>query len=318
MRASCCSRRWRWSRASPASAPGQPPRGRLPAAGADGPRPRSLTWATNLDALGRGSQVAPRDGYLLVRSPQRPDFWWGNLLIFQRPPRRGEREHWEQLFEREFAGDPEVRHRTFAWDTTDGDPGAAFEEFAAHGYDLERTVGLLASVEELRPHARENRAVSVRRLDPRRGREQELWQGALAVSIAEHVGGVSREARRRHRQARLDELRERFLECGGGWYVATEPSAGKVVAACGLIRAGERLSIQDVDTLASYRRRGICSRLLVEAVHELAAREGAPSYVLIGADPDYHAIGIYESLGFRPRERCAGVCRVPDELAAGG
>jgi hypothetical protein len=37
---------------------------------------------------------------------------------------------------------------------------------------------------------------------------------------------------------------------------------------------------------------------------------------VIAADADYHALGIYESLGFRRVEQVAGVCRWPGRIAA--
>ena len=34
-------------------------------------------------------------------------------------------------------------------------------------------------------------------------------------------------------------------------------------------------------------------------------------HFVIAADPDYHAIGIYESVGFKPRERVVGAMLKP-------
>lgn len=246
-----------------------------------------------------------------MRSPRRPDHWWGNLLLFDAPPGEGDGKRWERLFEAEFASQPRVAHRTFAWDTADGRLGAAAEEFVARGYDLERLVGLVATLAQLRPHPRENRAVSVARLDPRPGRDEELWRQVLEVGLAGRDPRISVHSLRAHRSARLSEQRALFRARGGGWYVALDPADGAVVGSAGLIRGVERITIQDVDTVASHRRKGICSRLLVEAVNDLATREGAPSRVVISADPDYHALALYESLGFVARERCAGVCRIP-------
>jgi ribosomal protein S18 acetylase RimI-like enzyme len=73
---------------------------------------------------------------------------------------------------------------------------------------------------------------------------------------------------------------------------------------------GGRGRFQVVDTALAYRRRGICSRLVVEAARRSTDRHGAERFV-IAADPDYHALGLYESLGFRRKERVAGVCRWP-------
>ena len=111
--------------------------------------PRSLVRATDLDVLPVDRVVERRDGYLVVRSPSNPTHWWGNLLLFDDPPLAGDASPWERLFEGEFAGEPRVRHRTFAWDRVDGVLGCAREEFIPRGYELEETVGLIATAGNL-------------------------------------------------------------------------------------------------------------------------------------------------------------------------
>ncbi|MGH2891870.1 MAG: hypothetical protein ACRDPM_01190, partial [Solirubrobacteraceae bacterium] len=114
--------------------------------------PRSLVWATNIDVLSPERVVSRRGGYLAVRSPTNPTFWWGNLLVFDDAPGPGDGERWETLFAAEFADQPRVTHRTFAWDRTDDERGAAQGEFVARGYDVELSVGMIAAPEEIHPH----------------------------------------------------------------------------------------------------------------------------------------------------------------------
>ena len=92
--------------------------------------------------------------------------------------------------------------------------------------------------------------------------------------------------------------------------MALDPRGLCVVASCGVVVTSGRGRFQTVDTAAEHRRRGICSRLVVEAGRSAAKHHGAQRLV-IGADPHYHALGLYDSLGFRPVERVAGVMRQP-------
>ena len=85
------------------------------------PTPRSLVLATDIDVLAIDHTVRRRDGYLVVRSPSNPAFWFGNFLVFDDAPGPGDGARWERLFEREFADEPRVRHRTLRWDRTDGE-----------------------------------------------------------------------------------------------------------------------------------------------------------------------------------------------------
>ena len=94
------------------------------------------------------------------------------------------------------------------------------------------------------------------------------------------------------------------------WYVALDPETGAVAGSCGVVVTGGRGRFQVVDTALAYRRRGICSRLVVEAARRSAEDYGAERFVIV-ADADYHALGLYESLGFERREHVFGVCLWP-------
>jgi ribosomal protein S18 acetylase RimI-like enzyme len=274
------------------------------------PTPRSLVLATDIDVLAIDHTVTRRDGYLVVRSPGNPTFWFGNFLVFDDAPGLGDGERWERRFEREFADEPRVRHRTFRWDRTDGEAGAATDEFASRGYDRESLIGLVAEPDTLVAHARANRDVTIRSLDPAAGGPDEpLWAGVIAIQVAGRDSRTSEDEYRDFAGTRQAELRALFVAGRGAWYVALTP-AGEVASACGIVATGDRGRFQAVDTVESYRRRGICSRLVVEAGAHAAAEHALRQLVIV-ADADYHALGLYESLGFRRRERVNSLCRRP-------
>lgn len=270
--------------------------------------PRALVFATEIDVLPSNRVVERRDGYLVVRSPSNPAHYWGNLLIFDEPPAEDDAQRWEQLFEHEFGDEPRVRHQTFGWDRTDGSAGRAHEEFVSRGYDLEETVGLVAETGQLIDHPRANRDIVVRSLDPSPGADAELWDAVVEIQVAGREEGHTEESYRAFTLARLADRRAHFEAGRGAWYVALDPSSGEVAASCGIVVTAGRGRFQVVDTVLAYRRQGICSRLLVEAARHSVDAHGAERFV-IAADADYHALGLYESLGFVRAERVLGVCR---------
>jgi len=272
--------------------------------------PRSLVWATDLDTLPLDRVVERRDGYLLIRSPSNPTYYWGNLLLFDEVPRAGDGARWEELFEREFADEPRVEHRTFAWDKTGGVAGAAQEEFVGRGYDLDESVGLVADAAQVQPHPRENREVAMRPLDPAAGADEELWGAVVDLQVAGRQEGHDEESFRAFARPRLNARRELFRKGRGAWYVAIDPGSGEVAASCGVVVTGGRGRFQVVDTALAFRRRGICSRLVVAAARHSAEAYGAERFVIV-ADVGYHALGLYESLGFQRQEHVVGVCRWP-------
>jgi ribosomal protein S18 acetylase RimI-like enzyme len=284
--------------------------GRDTPAMANQPVPDSLVWATDFDVLSLDHQRQRRDGYLVVRSPHHPDYFFGNLLLFDAPPVEGDAARWERLFEAEFQADARIRHHTFGWDRADGALGHAREEFLPRGYELEERVGLIAEAGQLRAHPRESRDVEVRALEPAEDADAGLWEQVVELQVASRGESFPEEQHRDYAHTRLRDLRALFRAGGGSWYVALDPQGGEVVGSLGIVVTNGRGRFQTVDTAEAHRRRGICSRLVVEAAQRVAERYGAERFV-IAADPGYHALGLYESLGFERAERVAAVFRQP-------
>jgi ribosomal protein S18 acetylase RimI-like enzyme len=145
-------------------------------------------------------------------------------------------------------------------------------------------------------------------LDP--DADSELWDAVVEVQVPSRDEGHGEAEYREFSRARLEGRRALFRAGRGAWYVALDPSTGDVAASLGIVVTDGRGRYQVVDTAERYRRRGIASRLVVEAARHAAATYGADLFV-IAADPDYHALALYESLGFERAERVAGVCRWP-------
>jgi ribosomal protein S18 acetylase RimI-like enzyme len=232
------------------------------------------------------------------------------MLLFDGPPAAGDAVRWESLFQAEFEADSRIRHHTFAWDRVDGALGFAREEFLPRGYGLEETVGLIAAADGVRRHPRENHDVQVMPLRPSEGADADLWDQVLELQVAARGESFSEPQHRDFTRRRLRDLRALFLAGRGAWYVALDPSSREVVGSCGVVVTRGRGRFQNVDTAAAHRRRGVCSRLVVEAAHRAAQQFGAERFV-IAADPGYHALGLYESLGFERTERVAAVFRQP-------
>lgn len=259
---------------------------------------RSLCIATDVDVLPDSAEVADRGEYVVIRTPSNPNFYWGNYVVYPEPPTAGCREQWEADVQREiWAGQPGSTHVAIAWDCIDGAEGAAREEFVAAGYDLDRVVGLTARPHELVAHARACAEADVRALDP--DGDDELWAAVAELQIASRDDGHTEADYRTFTSARMADRRERFRAGDGAWYVALVD--GQVAGSLGIIVTHGRARFQAVDTAAAFRRRGVATRLVYEAAMHAAERREIDHFV-IGAVEDYHALPLYTSLGFVPRE----------------
>src|ERR1700733_2474747 len=66
-----------------------------------------------------GSQVTDRGTYVVIRTPQNPDYWWGNFLLLRSMPERA--DPWLESFAAEFPGS---RHLTLGVDVNDATDAA--------------------------------------------------------------------------------------------------------------------------------------------------------------------------------------------------
>jgi hypothetical protein len=100
---------------------------------------KSLGYRTDLIFPRFDGILIDRGEYLVVRSPLNPTFYWGNFLLFARPPRPGDFDTWRDLFARELGRPPTTRHVALAWDSPEGEQGFV-EPFIHAGFNLERSV----------------------------------------------------------------------------------------------------------------------------------------------------------------------------------
>src|SRR2546421_173419 len=139
--------------------------------------------------------------------------------------------------------------------------------------------------------------------------DAERWAAVVELQVAGREERYEEQGYRQFSLARLAGLRALFASGRGAWYVALDPAAGALAASCGIVVTGGRGRFQLVETALDHRRRGIATRLLVDAADHSAAVHGAERFVIV-TDAAYHALGLYESLGFERKEHVFGVSRL--------
>jgi len=247
-------------------------------------------------------EVLDRGDHVVVCTPENPGFWWGNYLVFPTPPAPGDSSRWRRLFADEIGHHPGVRHEAFAWDPTDGSTGAA-EEFVAEGFELNKSVAQTVTPETLRRPTKWNAEVEVRPV-----REGAEWDAVLAAEIARSPPGHDPEAFAVFLERQWRRYR-RMIEAGlGHWYGAF--LEGELVADMGIFVDAGLGRCQAVGTAKEHRRKGICGTLMHGACGHAFGEQGA-EHVILMADEDYHAAGIYRSVGFRDTERVRDLTRRP-------
>jgi len=260
--------------------------------------PRSLAWRTDLIFPRFDGEILDRGRYLVIRTPSNPTFYWGNFLLFDRPPAPGDDERWPRLFAEEIGAPPRVRHQTFGWDSPEGDAGAA-DAFVARGFRLIHSSVLTASAATPPPHAAVE--ITVRALE-----SQDDWRQATENQIRCREQEHDEAGYRVFKEAEMRRYRTMALAGHGAWFGAF--LEGALVADLGIYHTGNLGRFQTVETHPEYRRHGYAGTLVYQAARHALGQLGLETLVLV-ADADSPAERLYRSVGFLPTEREVGLER---------
>jgi len=240
--------------------------------------------------VAEGSEVTDRGGYLVVRSPGNPGFWWGNFLLLRAWPRDG--DGWLARFAAEF---PQAEHVAIGVDATEAGEGLAAELAA-----LEPETSTVLTCAEVRAPRHVNTEAEVRLLE-----SDQDWRQSVELTLriyGEQSPGDFQRLR--------STVRRRLTQAGrAAWFGAFD--GGRLVAQLGIGDAGDGLArYQDVETDPAARRRGLAGTLVWQAGRFARAELGASTLVIV-ADPAEGAIRIYRGCGFADAQTQFSFARSP-------
>jgi ribosomal protein S18 acetylase RimI-like enzyme len=221
----------------------------------------------------------------VVRSPDNPDFWWGNFLLMAAIPAAGSVGAWLARFAAEF---PAAGHVAFGVDTTDR-RAAIPGEFPAAGLQPQHGTVLTCAAVRRPPHL--SSEAEFRPLE-----SDADWQQSVDLAVRCYDQGESREY-----LWRRAATRRRLTRAGMGVWLGAF-SGGRLLAQLGVCDAGGGLArYQDVETDPAARRRGLAGTLVWQAGRYGREVLGASTLVIV-ADPADAAIRLYRSCGFADTE----------------
>jgi ribosomal protein S18 acetylase RimI-like enzyme len=248
----------------------------------------SLGFRTDLALLtASGSLVEDRGTHLVVRTPANPTYFWGNfLLLAQAPVPGGEREV-VGAFHTEF---PAADHVSIGIDRPDlGEESRAAFEAAGLTIDVASVLTATAlraprEVEaEVRPLA-----------------SPEDWESRARLSFRVEDQGDEESHLRFARGRNVQE--QTLVDAGRGVRFGAFVD-GEVVSTAAVFRTEEGVArFQSVETDPGHRRKGLAAAAVHAAGRHALEHLGVRTLVIV-ADLDGEAIGIYRRLGFEDAER---------------
>jgi ribosomal protein S18 acetylase RimI-like enzyme len=257
---------------------------------------KTLGFKSELIFTSFDGEVVDRGHYLVVKTLSNPNFFWGNLLIFDRPPESGDYQKWVELFKKEFT-DPRIYHVTLAWDSNSGSIGDV-SEFIENGYELEAN-GVMSATSVIRP-SKFNEFLMVRPLQ-----DESEWAQMIKLQIESAHDNLPKEEWEKFYTSQSERYKAMAKNGLGHWFGGFLDN--QLVCGLGIFHQDKIGRFQIVCTDPHYRRQGLCGTLVYHSAQYAFAQMGIQELIMV-ADPDYFAINIYESVGFKRQHTEHGVC----------
>ena len=176
----------------------------------------------------RSGIVFDRGDYLVVKTPSRPNYYWGNYLMMKGPPRAGDLDSWVGKFEAEFGRRMDRGFIALTWDSVDGDQGV-ITPFADFGFSIQKSTILTA--QSICKPPKYNPDLAIRQFE-----SDKDWDDYVEIHFDPNWRYGDPASQRQFLKASADQFRE-IVDAGCGVRLGVE-FEGNLIGDAGLYWAG--------------------------------------------------------------------------------
>lgn len=251
--------------------------------------PVSLGLATDILVLSDRARVETHPFGWVLRTLDEPDYWYGNQLILKGDPPAPEAAI--AAFREAF---PTAEHVTLSWDAPARSLAEDLDDLAERGFIIEQSDVLALEGAPLPARAPQGFVLREIAGDADWAQVADL---KVAIGVEE---GYDTDGYAAFIRDRCAGWRKAIAAGEGAWFGAFD---GETLAAdLGIFTDGRIARFQSVETSASYRRRGLCSALVVHAL-DWAHQRAPQARPVIVAEAEGDAGRLYRRIGFALVER---------------
>lgn len=250
---------------------------------------------------GFGAVMTDHGDCISVRTPENPDYFFGNFLLYPAPPGVDDFARWISRFDEVYAPYPEVRHHTFQWLPSAAPDLAVLAEFKQAGFTIDETSVLATKsvhTDKPAPNGVEFRQIQT----------DAEWLAVIEAQTRDGYPQIPMDEYRRYKEAAFANYRRMSDQGLGGWWGAFKGE--ELVADLGLFFGEGVGRFQSVETAPEHRCQGIC-RAMVNHVSNYGLATHPDITLVMWADAHDVARGIYCSVGFKEIETLHAAVRAP-------
>lgn len=226
--------------------------------------------------------ISKPEGHLVVRTPSRPNFFWGNYICFPHPPTENDFENWMSHYKTEFNVN-EQGYITMTWDSSEPGKLDAFTDF---GFTIEEQ--LVLKLGQLKVPEKFNQNMEVRLIQTESDWSQlkeTQWITNWPLIQSQHDFLANKIATYRRLQDR-----------GFGQRIGAFEN-DVLVADLGIYWLDGIGRFNNICTHADHYNKGICRTLVYEA-SKWALSQPQMNQLIIEATQNEYAFKIYQKCGY--------------------
>ena len=246
---------------------------------------KSLALKSDLFLSEIESQIVDHGDCIQVQTTAQPHYFWGNFLIFPKPPGSPALKEWKERY-RQLFNTKDPGFYIFTWDVESKAPSRELIQ----GWERQE---LSCSVDITLRHSKPASPKIVPNLKVRKLQLEEYelipqlhYNPASAFSGEQQLAFMSKRVEF-YTLFQSKGLGERY-----GAFLGKE-----LVGELGIYFQDGIARYNEIATHQEHYRKGICSQLVQDSARLLSQEKEVKHFVIV-ADRDYHAINAYKSLGF--------------------
>ncbi|WP_432448557.1 GNAT family N-acetyltransferase [Aliiroseovarius marinus] len=257
----------------------------------------TLELATDFMVQSGQCNISHFDDRAVQTTPNEPNFWYGNRVIFRSPPRDP-----EALIAQFHKDVPQAKHVCIGWDIPNLSRDMVEALFEGSELSVEQADTLALRGALKRTEAPDG-------IDIRPFHALSDWAQSEAIGRLDLLDdGAPEQGLDHFLSKRSDGRREQIAQGKGAWFGAF--SGDVLVGDMGIFHDQTYIRYQSVQTHRGHRRRGICSALLCTAL-DWAQSRAVNALPVIVANADTQAGRLYRRAGFELAETTLSAYRPP-------
>lgn len=249
---------------------------------------KSIGHFTDIYLLHDESNIINKPDYIVVKKPSVPHDLWSNYIVFSKEY-LGKLDLCKEIFCKEFADLPTVKHHAFSWELESGE----CEKVDCLQQDMLNFSVVLEYTDPC------NITIPSTNFEFRVLETDEDWQQLATLHLHRYFSGGDLSAEEIAISKPIVDAnikRYRALSVAGNacWFGAFVDN--KLVSTCGMVNQGELVRFQGVVTHPDYRQQNLCKNLMLYSINYMSAQPNRR--FIIVAEKGRISENIYKKLGF--------------------